>query len=86
MSKDEPEIRRKKARRYVAWCNKAAHEAPWVDRDMSTHGGIFIALELAEQAYQGTAFPTSRAYPRWTYIRRSGSHGSTTKLARRKTA
>jgi len=55
--KDEPELRRAKARRYVQWCNKAVHEAPWVDGDMSTSGGIFIALELAEQAYQAHVLP-----------------------------
>src|SRR5262245_15257632 len=55
--KHEPEVRRAKARRYVQWCNNAVHEAPWIEGDMSTRGGIFIALELAEQAYQAQVLP-----------------------------
>jgi hypothetical protein len=51
-TKDEPEVRRAKAKRYVASCNAAVHDAPWVAGDTSTRGGLFIALELAEQAYQ----------------------------------
>jgi hypothetical protein len=51
-TKDEPEVRRAKAKRYVASCNAAVHDAPWVAWDTSTRGGLFIALELAEQAYQ----------------------------------
>jgi hypothetical protein len=54
-TKDEPEVRRAKARRYVGWCNAAVHDAPWVEGEMSTRGGLFIALELAEQAYQAHA-------------------------------
>ena len=41
----------------MAWCNKAVHEAPWVEGDRSGTGGIFIALELAEQAYEAHALP-----------------------------
>jgi hypothetical protein len=53
--KDEPEVRRSKAKRYVGWCNAAVHDAPWVDGDTSIRGGLFIALELAEQAFQAHA-------------------------------
>jgi hypothetical protein len=55
--KDEPELRRAKARRYVAWCNKSVHGAPWVKGDMTGSGGVFIALELAEQAHAAHALP-----------------------------
>ena len=55
--KDEPEVRRAKARRYAVWCNAAKRPAPWVDSDTSTHSGIFIALELAEQAFQVHGLP-----------------------------
>lgn len=55
MIKHEPEVRRAKARRYVAWCNKAVHDAPWVKGDTRTLSGIYVALELAEQAYQAHA-------------------------------
>ena len=61
MVKHEPEVRRAKAKRHVAWCNKAVHEAPWVEGDTSTLGGIYVALELAEQAYQAHALPYERA-------------------------
>jgi hypothetical protein len=54
---DEPEVRRAKARRYVAWCNKAVHGAPWVRGDTTGSGGVFIALELAEQAYLAHGLP-----------------------------
>jgi hypothetical protein len=57
MTKHEPEIRRAKAKQYVAWCNKAVHEAPWTMGDKTTAGGIYIALELAEQAYVAHALP-----------------------------
>jgi hypothetical protein len=42
-----------------AWCNNAVHEAPWTDGDLRGHGrgGLFIALELAEQAYAAHSFP-----------------------------
>src|SRR5450755_2433604 len=66
MSKDEPEIRRKKARRYVGWCNAAVHGAPWADGDMSTRGGIFIALELAEQAYLAHVLPYEQGLSKMT--------------------
>jgi hypothetical protein len=55
--KDEPEVRRAKARRYVAWCNRSVHDAPWTKGDTSTSGGIFIALELAGQAHAALAVP-----------------------------
>jgi hypothetical protein len=32
MVKHEPEIRRAKAKRYVACCNNVVHEAPWTTR------------------------------------------------------
>jgi hypothetical protein len=59
MVKHEPEIRRAKAKRYVVWCNAAVREAPWVKGDRSPRGsgGIYIALELAEQAYEAHALP-----------------------------
>lgn len=55
--KHEPEVLRSKGRRHVAWCNAAVHDAPWVDGDRSTRGGIYIALELAEQAHQAHLLP-----------------------------
>jgi len=57
--KNEPEVRRAKAKRYVAWCNKAVHEAPWVEGNTSSAGGggIYVALELAEQAYEAHGLP-----------------------------
>jgi len=55
--KHEPEVRRAKAKRYVAWCNNAVHKAPWVDGDKTTTGGIYVALELAEQAYEAHELP-----------------------------
>ena len=36
----------------VARCNKVVHGASWAKGDVSAHGGVFIALELAEQAYR----------------------------------
>jgi hypothetical protein len=44
----------------VAWCNKAVHEAPWVKGDTTTLGGIFIALELADQAYEAHGLTFNR--------------------------
>jgi hypothetical protein len=41
----------------VEWCNQVAHEAPWTEGDLTTRGGFFIALELAEQAYQAHGLP-----------------------------
>ena len=61
MIKHEPEVRRAKAKSHVAWCNKSVHEAPWAKGDTSTAGGIYVALELAEQAYQTHALPYERA-------------------------
>jgi hypothetical protein len=55
--KEEPEVRRAKARRYAASLNKVAHEAPWVEGDKSMQGGIFLALELAEKAYKAHELP-----------------------------
>jgi hypothetical protein len=57
MVKHEPEIRRAKAKRYVACCNNVVHEAPWTTSDTSTAGGLHVALELAEQAYTAHALP-----------------------------
>jgi hypothetical protein len=75
--RDEPEVRRAKGRRYVDWCNKAVHKMPWVDGDMSTQGGVSIALKLAQQAYQTHALPYEAGLSRidlypprrfaWTY-------------------
>jgi hypothetical protein len=66
MIRDEPEVRRAKARRYVAWLNAAVHDAPWVDGDMSTRGGIFIALEIAEQAYVAHVLPYEQGLSKMT--------------------
>lgn len=60
MVKHEPEVRRAKAKSYVAWCNKAVHESPWTKGDKTTSGGIYIALELAEQAYVAHGLPYER--------------------------
>jgi len=57
MIRHEPEVRRAKAKIHVARCNKAVHDAPWVKGDLSTLGGIHVALELAEQAYHTHALP-----------------------------
>jgi hypothetical protein len=59
MIKHEPEVRRAKAKGYVAQCNREVHEAPWVTgRTNSPHGGgVYVALELAERAYQAHALP-----------------------------
>jgi hypothetical protein len=59
MTKDEPEIRRAKAKLYVASCNRAVHEAPWTTGRTNTAsgGGIFRALELAENAYKAHGLP-----------------------------
>ena len=77
MAKHEPEVRRTKAKKYVAWCNNAVHEAPWTNGDRRTAGGIYVALELAELAYRAhglryesgisrmSKFPPSRF--RWVY-------------------
>ena len=51
MTKHEPEVRRANAKSYVTWCNHAVYEAPWTRGDQSTSGGIYVALELAEQAF-----------------------------------
>jgi hypothetical protein len=65
--KDEPELRRAKARRYAAWCNKHAQK-PYVK--------IYIALELAGQAFAAHGLPyefglsNMAAYPpeRFTWV------------------
>jgi hypothetical protein len=59
MVKHEPEIRRAKARLYVTWCNVAVHRAPWTTGRTRTPngGGIYQALELAEQAYRAHRLP-----------------------------
>jgi hypothetical protein len=48
----EPQIRRARAKSYVAWCNNVVHEAPWIKGEGRTVGGINIALELAELAFR----------------------------------
>lgn len=60
--KDEPEVRRAKARRYVKWCNAAVHGAPWTKGDTSGPGagGLYVALELAQQAYEAHTLPYER--------------------------
>jgi hypothetical protein len=62
ITKHEPEIRRVKAQRFVARCNRAVHGAPWVKGNWSPPGGggVYLALELAEQAYQAHALPYER--------------------------
>jgi len=73
------EIRRAKAKRYVEACNRAVHDAPWTTGRTNTidRGGIYRALELAEQAYEAhelsyegalskmSKFPPGRF--RWVY-------------------
>ena len=48
----EPQIRRAKAKSYVAWCNNVVHEAPWTKGERRSLGGINIVLELAELAHR----------------------------------
>ena len=62
MIKHEPEVRRAKAKSYIAWCNKAVHDAPWASGNTSPPGagGLYVALELAERAYQAHALPYER--------------------------
>jgi hypothetical protein len=55
--RDEPEVTRGKGRRHVSWCNAAVHDAPWTDGDTTTSGGIFVALEIAEQVFQAHLLP-----------------------------
>jgi hypothetical protein len=57
MTKHEPEVRRASAKSYITWCNHAVYEAPWTRGDQSTSGGIYVALELAEQAYAVHVLP-----------------------------
>ncbi|WP_439356755.1 hypothetical protein [Bradyrhizobium sp. DASA03007] len=59
MVKHEPEIRRAKAKLYVEACNRAVHDAPWTAGRTNTidKGGIYRALELAEQAYEAHDLP-----------------------------
>lgn len=53
----DPNVIRAKGRRLAAWCNKAVHDAPWIDGDESTRGGLTVALALAEQAYRAHRLP-----------------------------
>jgi len=66
MIKHEPEVRRAKAKSYVASCNRQVHEAPWVTGRTNTPngGGVYLALELAEQAYQAHALPYEQGLPK----------------------
>jgi hypothetical protein len=57
MIKHEPEVRRAKAKSYVASCNYAVHEVPWIDQKEGNSGPIYIAMEFAEQAYQAHGLP-----------------------------
>jgi hypothetical protein len=58
--KPEPEVLRATAKRNVAWHNMAVHEAPWTQGNMSQRGGVFIALEIAEEAYLAHGLPYER--------------------------
>jgi hypothetical protein len=49
MPRSESEMIRKKGRPHVAWCNERARK-PYAK-------GIYIALELAEQAYEAHGLP-----------------------------
>jgi hypothetical protein len=49
MPRSEPEFMRKQGRRHVAWCNEGARK-PYAK-------GVFIALELAEQAHEAHGLP-----------------------------
>jgi hypothetical protein len=49
MPRSEPEIMRKKGRLHAAWCNERVRK-PYAK-------GIYIALELAEQAYEAHGLP-----------------------------
>lgn len=96
MTRDEPEIRRAKAKRYVESCNRTVHEAPWTTGRTSTAGGglIYLALELAEQAYEAHGLPYETglsimsAYPpqrfKWIYDE-SGSANDCVKVLDTKT-
>ena len=53
MPRSEPEFMRKKGRLHVAWCNERVRK-PYAK-------GIYIALELAEQAYEDDGLPGLRA-------------------------
>jgi hypothetical protein len=39
----------------VGWCNAGVRDAPRVDGDTSIRGGLFIAFELADRAFQAYA-------------------------------
>jgi hypothetical protein len=80
--KHEQEVRRAKAKSHVAWCNKAIHEAPWTRGDLSTTGGIYVALEMAEQAYRAHRLRYEEGSRTWRTIRLAASGGSMTKRAR----
>jgi hypothetical protein len=57
VTKHEPEVRRTNAKLYVDSCNRKVHEAPWTTgrTASASGGGIYEALELAEQAYEAHA-------------------------------
>ena len=55
--RDEPEVRWAKARRYVALCNKAVQEAPWLQVGTNTADSILVVLELSRQAHQAHRLP-----------------------------
>jgi hypothetical protein len=59
MTKNEPEIIRAKARRYVDTCNRKIHEAPWTTGHTQGlgGGGLYEALEFAELAYEAHGLP-----------------------------
>jgi hypothetical protein len=46
-----------RGRRHAAWYNKVVHDAPWIDGDETPRGGLYIALDLAQQAYRVHGLP-----------------------------
>jgi hypothetical protein len=61
----EPEITRAKAKLHVERCNSIVHQAPWTTGRIKGFGagGLFEALELAEQAYAAHGLPYKRGLP-----------------------
>jgi hypothetical protein len=66
MVKHEPELRRARARRYVEACNNKVHAAPWkTGRTQGPGaGGLYEALEMAEQAFAAHALPYEQGLSR----------------------
>ncbi len=83
MVKREPEVRRAKAKRYVAWCNRAVHEAPWIDGDTTTAGGIYVAnSRWQNRPIKLTCSPMNRVFQTCISIIPGASPGSTMRAAR----